>query len=141
MQIIDKNIDELMPYEKNPRKNDAAVDKVAESIQEFGFKVSIVVDKDNVIAAGHTRYKAAKKLGLETVPCIIADDFEFNPPEEPKAKYGDIYQLGRHRLMCGDATKIEDVEKLMNGLKTDLLITDPPYNVDYEGKTKDLLKI
>ena len=74
MQIIDKNIDELMPYEKNPRKNDAAVDKVAASIQEFGFKVPIVVDKDNVIAAGHTRYKAAKKLGLETVPCIIADD-------------------------------------------------------------------
>ena len=74
MQIIDKNIDELMPYEKNPRKNDAAVDKVTASIQEFGFKVPIVVDKDNVIAAGHTRYKAAKKLGLETVPCIIADD-------------------------------------------------------------------
>ena len=60
---------------------------------------------------------------------------------EPIAKQGDIWQLGRHRLMCGDSTSIDDVEKLMDGVKADMLLTDPPYNVDYEGKTKDKLKI
>ena len=63
-----------MPYEKNPRKNDDAVKYVAESIQQFGFKVPIVIDTNGVIIAGHTRYKASKKLGLKEVPCIIADD-------------------------------------------------------------------
>lgn len=67
-------ISELKPYEKNPRKNDEAAKYVAESIKSFGFKVPIVIDKDNVIVAGHTRYKAAKKLKLKEVPCIIADD-------------------------------------------------------------------
>lgn len=74
MEIITKKIDELVPYEKNPRKNDEAVDYVANSIKEFGFKVPIVIDKDNVIIAGHTRYKASKKLKLKEVPCIVADD-------------------------------------------------------------------
>lgn len=64
----------MIPYENNPRKNDNAVDQVANSIKSFGFKVPIVIDKDNVIVAGHTRLKTAKKLGLETVPCIVADD-------------------------------------------------------------------
>lgn len=59
---------------KNPRKNDRAVEPVANSIKEFGFRVPLVIDKDNVIVTGHTRYKAAKKLGMETVPCIKADD-------------------------------------------------------------------
>ena len=63
-QIIMKSLDEIRPYEKNPRRNDDAVDKVAESIKEFGFKVPIVIDKDGVIIAGHTRYKAALKLHL-----------------------------------------------------------------------------
>lgn len=67
-------LDEIKPYEKNPRKNDEAVQYVAESIKEFGFKVPIVIDNNNVIVAGHTRYKAAKKLSLTKVPCIIADD-------------------------------------------------------------------
>lgn len=198
MNIVNKKIDELIPYEKNPRKNDEAVKYVAESIKAFGFKVPIVIDKNNVIVAGHTRYKASKKLKLTEVPCIVADDltdeqikayrladnkvaekadwdfelldaelddlfdfdmtlfgfedvleeteakddaYEVNVPEEPKSKPGDIYQLGRHRLMCGDSTSVEDVEKLMNGVKVDLLITDPPYNVAYEGKTKDALTI
>ena len=199
MNIVQKTLDELIPYENNPRDNDDAVDYVAESIKEFGFKVPIIIDKDNVIVAGHTRYKACKKLGINEVPCIIADDlteeqikafrladnkvaeiatwdfekldlelstldmdmelFGFEPyedtepqevveddyevevPEEPKAKYGDIYQLGKHRLMCGDSTSIDDVSKLMNGDTVDLLITDPPYNVNYEGATKDKLTI
>lgn len=67
-------ISDLKPYEKNPRKNDEAAKYVAESIKSFGFKVPIVIDKDNVIVAGHTRYKAAKKLKLKEVPCIVADD-------------------------------------------------------------------
>ena len=194
------NLDDIKPYEKNPRRNDEAVQYVAASIKEFGFKVPIVIDKNNVIVAGHTRYKAAKKLGLEEVPCIVADDltdeqvkayrladnkvaekaewdfdllsmeledifnldmgdfgFEFEieeekqeakeddyeivVPEEPRAKPGDVWQLGRHRLMCGDSTSFDAVEKLMNGELADMLLTDPPYNVDYEGKTKDKLKI
>lgn len=191
MQIIEKNIKELIPYEKNPRKNDKSVDKVANSIKEFGFKVPIVVDKNNIIVCGHTRYKAAKKLKLAVVPCVVADDlteeqikayrladnkvgedsewdidllqgelddiididmadfgfdlteaenkvvedddFEMSVPEEPKSKLGDIYQLGRHRLMCGDSTNIENVKQLVGGAQIDLLLTDPPYNVNYEG--------
>lgn len=159
MEIINKKTNEIKPYENNPRKNDEAIKYVAESIKQFGFKVPIVIDKNGVIVAGHTRYKASKKLGLEEVPCIVADDlneeqikafrladnkvaeksewnfdlldeelgdilnldmsdfgfelkldeeekeveeddFDIEPPEEPKAKLGDIYQLGSHRLMC-----------------------------------------
>lgn len=175
MQIITLKLEDIKPYEKNPRKNDGAVDQVAASIKEFGFKVPIIIDKDNIIVAGHTRYKAAKKLGLTEVPCIKADDLneeqikafrladnkvseaaewdfdllseeladlqavDFNmeqfgfetayeeenkeiiedeapePPAEPKSKLGQIYQLGNHRLMCGDSTNEEDVEKLTGG--------------------------
>lgn len=82
MYIIEKNISELKEYEKNPRKNDDAVKYVAESIKEFGFKVPIIIDKDNIIVAGHTRLKAAKKLKLKAVPCIVADDLT---PEQIKA--------------------------------------------------------
>ena len=74
MNIIEKNLKDIKPYEKNPRKNDNAVKYVANSIKEFGFQQPIVIDKNGVIVAGHTRYKASKKLGLEKVPCIIADD-------------------------------------------------------------------
>ena len=74
MKIIMKKLSELVPYKKNPRKNDAAVPKVMQSIKEFGFKVPIVIDKDNVLVTGHTRFKASKNLGLDEVPCIIADD-------------------------------------------------------------------
>lgn len=202
MEIKDLKITDLKPYEKNPRMNDNAVPYVANSIKEFGFKVPIIIDKKNVIVAGHTRYKAAKQLGLETVPCIIADDltpkqikafrladnktaekaeweaeflsdelkelldvdmgafgfedvlddleeeleaqeddYEMELPEDPRAKTGQIWQLGKHRLMCGDSTKKTDVLQLVGGCKMDILITDPPYNVSYEGKTKDNLKI
>lgn len=194
------NITELKPYEKNPRINDNAVEYVANSIKEFGFKVPIVIDQNYVIVAGHTRLKAAKQLGLKEIPVIIADDltpeqikafrladnktaefatwdndlllgelmdlktesfdmlpfgfidesesyqeveeddYEINFPDEPISKYGDVYKLGDHVLMCGDSTK-EDVKTLMNDIKVNLFITDPPYNVDYEGKTKDNLKI
>lgn len=180
---------ELVPYDKNPRINDDAVDLVANSIQEFGFKQPIVADKDNVIIAGHTRWKAAKKLGLKQVPVIMADDltpaqvkayrladnkvaeasewdmdlladelddlsldfdmssFGFEPedvpvedveednyepdiPEEPFTKSGQIWQLGQHRLMVGDSTSANDVDKLCDGEMMDLCVTDPPYNVN-----------
>lgn len=66
---------------------------------------------------------------------VIEDEFDETVPEEPTSKKGEIYKLGKHFLMCGDSTDINDVEKLMNGVKADMLLTDPPYNVDYEGGT------
>ena len=182
------DINSIKPYKKNPRKNEKAIPYVMESIKQFGFKNPVILDKDNVIVAGHTRIESAKRLGITEIPCIYADDltdeqikafrladnkvgeiaewdidlldtelddilnidmsdFGFDldledeeekeiiedevpeVPEEPKANLGDIYQLGNHRLMCGDSTKEEDVAKLMNGEIVDLVITDPPYNV------------
>lgn len=190
----------IKPYDKNPRRNDSAVDAVANSITEFGFKNPIIVDSDLVIIAGHTRLKAAKKLGLKEVPVIIASDltpeqvrafriidnktaeladwdedllkgemldldidwteFGFDdvdlgiddvpieemldtivedeapePPEEPVTKRGDIYLLGDHILMCGDSTSEADVAKLMQGEKADMVFTDPPYNVSFNGRS------
>ena len=82
MKIFEISINNLKPYENNPRINDDAIEKVAESIKEFGFKVPIVIDKNNIIVAGHTRLRAAQQLGLDKVPCIIADDLT---PEQVKA--------------------------------------------------------
>lgn len=200
METIIKKVSELIPYINNPRNNDNAVDAVASSIKNFGFKVPIVVDSNNEIINGHTRLKAAQKLGLETVPVIVADDltpeqvkafrladnkvgeiatwndemlaielgelaeidfdmtefgfeieeekeviededFDATPSEEPTSKLGDIYQLGRHRLMVGDSTNCEQVKALMGEQQADLLLTDPPYNVAYQGKTEDALTI
>lgn len=198
MDLITKKLDEIKPYMHNPRKNDDAVDAVAESIRQCGYVAPIIVDEDGVILAGHTRYKALRKLGhteaevivkeglteeqkkkyrlldnktnelaswdfellaqelegldfgdldldwgidMEEAPEVAEDNYEVAPPEEPKSKPGDIYQLGRHRLMCGDSTSLDDVETLANGQKIDMLLTDPPYGVDYTGKTKDALKI
>lgn len=82
MIINDFLVSQLHEYENNPRHNEAAADKVAASIKEFGFKVPIVIDENNVIIAGHTRLKAAKRLGIEKVPCIVASDLT---PEQIKA--------------------------------------------------------
>lgn len=82
MKIVEKNINELVMYENNPRKNDKAVKYVAESIKEFGFLNPIIVDRDNVIVAGHTRLKAARQLKMDIVPCIVADELT---PEQIKA--------------------------------------------------------
>lgn len=202
MNIIEKPINEVIPYEKNPRINDNAVPAVMRSIEEFGFKVPIVIDKNGTIVTGHTRLKAAKKLGMKTVPCIVADDltpeqikafrladnkvaeaaewdmellnkeldgivdidmsdFNFGDitdspssedvvedngenielPSEPKTRLGDIWMIGRHKLMCGDATSEDVLKRLMGGDKADMYLTDPPYNVAYEGKTEDKLTI
>ena len=82
-------------------------------------------------------------LTFEEEPTEIVEDEapEINEESEPIAKLGDIWQLGRHRLMCGDSTSIDDVERLMDGQFADMLLTDPPYNVAYEGGTKDKLTI
>lgn len=82
MQIIEKSIADIRPYENNPRNNEAAIQYVANSIKDFGFKVPIVIDKNGTIITGHTRVLAAKKLGMKTVPCILADDLT---PEQVKA--------------------------------------------------------
>ena len=82
IQIIAKPIDSIKPYENNPRNNEDAVKFVDNSIKEFGFKNPIIIDKDNVVVAGHTRLKAAKQLGMKEVPCIMADDLT---PEQVKA--------------------------------------------------------
>lgn len=82
MKIVEKRLDEIRPYERNPRRNNAAVEYVANSLREFGWKQPIVIDGDGVIVAGHTRYKAALSLGWDTAPCVIADDLT---PEQVKA--------------------------------------------------------
>ena len=81
-KIILKSVDEIIPYANNPRRNDKAVNAVAESIKQFGFKQPIVIDGGGVVVCGHTRLKADKKLGIKTVPCIVAEDLT---PEQIKA--------------------------------------------------------
>ena len=81
-------------------------------------------------------------LTPEEVPAALTDEDEVpEPPEEPVTRLGDVWLLGRHRLMCGDSTSVDDLAKLTQGTLVDMWLTDPPYNVAYEGKTKDLLKI
>lgn len=74
MNVLTLPLSDILPYEKNPRKNDNAVDAVAASIRQFGFLVPLVIDREHVIVAGHTRYKAAQRLGMKTVPCVVADE-------------------------------------------------------------------
>ena len=196
MNIKEYPIKDLIPYENNPRNNKEAVEYVANSIREFGFKVPIVIDKDMVIVAGHTRLLAAKKLGLESVPCIVADDltpdqikafrladnktgefaswdfekleFELDElsdfdmeqfgftfededediqiiedeapevPDVPVSKTGDIWNLGGHRLICGDSTDPDVFKRLMDGEKADMVFTDPPYGVAIGTKNEVL---
>ena len=200
MKIESADINTIKPYENNPRKlKDSAIEKVAMSLKEYGFRQPIVVDKDRIIVVGHTRYRASKKLGFKEVPITIADnltpeqinayriadnrtaeesewdsellkmeikdleakDFKldllgFNEdqlndmlfeekqgltdedevpeaPEEPISKIGDIWKLGNHRVMCGDSTKEDDVKKLVDNNKIDLIYTDPPYGINEKG--------
>lgn len=194
MKITELDINEIIPYANNPRNNTAAITAVAASIREFGFKVPVVIDRNNILITGHTRLEAAKKLGLKKIPAIRAsdlteaqvkafrladnkvgeiatwdddalavelqalDDLDFDmsdfgfsdddlgdntgdlaDPEAPEnpdpiARPGDLFQLGDHRLLCGDSTNPEDIARLTGGQEMDLLLTDPPYNVAYEGQ-------
>ena len=121
--------------EDEKRKQLAVMDNSTSDSSEFDFELlNNDFDVDTLSDWG---------IDLEVPELENTEIIEDEVPEEveTKCKLGEIWQLGEHRLMCGDSTKIEDVEKLMNGELADLLITDPPYNVDYVGKTKDKLKI
>ena len=143
MQIIEKKLEELKEYENNPRNNDGAVDAVAESIKEFGFKVPIVIDKDGVIIAGHTRRKAAEKLGLETVPCIVADDLT---EEEIKAyrlvdnKTAEV-ATWRYDKLEEEHNKIENIDLSKFGFDDDSHSDCEDYFVDVEPKEKEEKKV
>ena len=104
MQIFEKKLSEIKPYENNPRNNEDAVKYVANSLKKFGWKQPIVIDKEGVIVAGHTRYAAAKQLGMKTVPCVIADDLS---EEEVKA-----YRLADNKTaeMAGWNFQLLDIE-------------------------------
>lgn len=163
MEVKNRKLSSITAYGKNAKKHDKTqINNVAESIKQYGFVQPIVIDRDGVIVIGHCRALAAKKLGMEEVPCVCVDDltpeqsafdFDWGLPEdqtedvvedeapevdedaEPITKLGDIWQLGRHRLMCGDSTDKETVELLMDGKKADMVFTDPPYNVAFNGRS------
>ena len=132
MQIYDKRLDEIKPYENNPRHNDNAVDAVANSIREFGFKVPIVVDSDGVIVAGHTRYKAAQKLGLQTVPCLVADDLneeQINAFRLADNKVGEIATWDLDALKV-ELDNIGEID--LSGMGFDLTLHDEYTEPDIE---------
>jgi DNA modification methylase len=190
----------LIEYARNPRRNDDVVDQMCAAIREFGFRIPIVARSDGVIVDGHLRLKAARRLQLETVPVVLADDLsetqikafrilanrsanwaewddellrleldellqaDFDleltgfgedelerllagdldpapadddvmpePPADPVSKSGDLWICGEHRVLCGDATVLSDVEKVLAGELAGMCFTDSPYNVDYAG--------
>jgi len=192
-------IERLVPYARNPRKNDEQVERMVAAIREFGFRIPVVAKSDGTVVDGHLRLKAAHKLGLTEVPVALADEltdaqvkafrllanrsaswaawdenllaleleelqamaFDVNltgfdageidsllakpttegltdpdevpeTPAEPVSKPGDVWILGRHRLMCGDSTCADDVGKLLGPVKPHLMVTDPPYGVEYD---------
>ena len=209
LQLEQWSIGRLLEYERNPRKNDDVVDRMAQAIAEFGFRIPIVARSDGLVVDGHLRLKAARLLGLDTVPVVLADelsetqikafrllanqsanwaewdelllsaelqdlladDYDLSlvgfsdgeldkllafdpdgggeeeggaggsappvtipePPRNPASRTGDLWILGDHRLLCGDATSHDDVRRLMNGERAVLFATDPPYLVDYDG--------
>ena len=127
MQIVEKRIEEIQAYEKNPRRNDAAVDYVAESLRQFGWKQPIVIDKDGVIIAGHTRYKAAQKLGMKKVPCLVAKDLT---PEQVKAyriadnKVSD-FSVWDNKLLLEELNELSKIaDDLFTGFDTSELFDD-----------------
>lgn len=113
MNIIEKRLDEIRPYENNPRHNDAAVEYVANSLREFGWKQPIVIDRDGIIVAGHTRYKAAQRLGLKTAPCLIADDLT---PDQVKA-----YRLADNKTGEAAEWDFAELERELEGIDMDML--------------------
>lgn len=189
-------IDEVIPYENNPRVNDSAVNDVVASIRQCGNVDPIEVDENNVILSGHTRLKALKALNYSEVQVlritgltdeqkrkyrilanktaekaewdfekleleldgldfegydfgfdvdlpnfeqdgqkeVVEDDYNEEPPAEPKAKLGDLYQLGKNRLICGDSTDPAVIDRLMDGVKADMVFTDPPYGMKKESE-------
>ena len=200
--------DKLIDYARNPRKNDHAVEQMASVITEFGFRIPVVAKSSGELVDGHLRLKAARKLGLATVPVVLADDLS---PAQIKAfrllanrsatwaewddellgleltelqdagfdleltgftedewteliagdgdqegltdddavpevtdsaisKPGDVWLLGEHKVLCGDATKAEDYKVLLGDELADMTVTDPPYNVNYANTAKDKMR-
>ena len=192
-------IERLVPYARNPRKNDEQVERMVAAIREFGFRIPVVAKSDGTVVDGHLRLKAARKLGLTEVPVALADEltdaqvkafrllanrsanwaawdedlltleleelqamaFDVSltgfdvaeidsllakpttdgltdpdevpeTPAEPVSKPGAVWILGRHRLMCGDSTSADDVDRLLAGVRPHLMVTDPPYGVEYD---------
>ena len=138
METITKKVSELIPYINNPRNNDDAVNAVASSIKNFGFKVPIVIDSNNEIINGHTRLKAAKKIGLETVPVIIADDLT---PEQVKAfrladnKVGEIATWDEDAL----AVELEELKKLDFDMSEFDFEIDEPQTQEKDENTDSVL--
>ena len=199
----------LTPYARNPRKNDHVVDQMAAAIAEFGFRIPIIAKSTGEVVDGHLRLKAALRLGLETVPVILADDLtpaqikafrilanrsatwadwdedllrleleerkldgfdlaltgfdadelleimageettsEGNTDEDaapevpgnPVSKPGDVWIMGQHRLLCGDATDPASYDTLLGTERVAMIFQDPPYNVDYANSPKDKLR-
>ena len=124
MQIITKNISELQPYGNNPRINDKAIELVANSIKEFGFKVPIIIDKDNVIVAGHTRYNACQVLGLTEVPCIVADDLTEKQVKAFRIADNKVsdYSIWDNKLLLQE---LDDIgEDIFTGFETSEILED-----------------
>ena len=201
-------VESLIPYARNARTHsDEQVAQIAASIKEWGWTTPVLVDETGQIIAGHGRVMAARKLGIEEIPVMVAsgwseaqrrayvladnqlaanagwdmdllkvelgdlgeagfdldligfsgdmlaglleeqtegltdEDAVPDVPAEPVTVLGDVWTLGRHRLMCGDSTSIDHLQQLCDGQLVDMWLTDPPYNVAYEGKTKDALTI
>jgi len=140
MKIIELATNELIPYENNPRKNDQAVDAVAASIKDFGFKVPIVIDRNGVIIAGHTRLKAARKLGLDKVPAIMADDLT---DEQVRA-----FRLADNKVGELSGWKFDKLEKELAEITVDMRrfgFEDeeeaPEEIVEQDGKSSDIVTL
>ena len=209
LQIEHWPTEKLIDYARNPRKNDHAVDQMASVITEFGFRIPVVAKSTGELVDGHLRLKAARKMGLATVPVVLVDDLTpaqikafrllanrsatwaewddellglelaelqesgfnleltgFNEeewdsliageetstegltdedevpdvPENPVSQPGDVWILGDHKLLCGDATKTEAYKTLLGDELVDMTFTDPPYNVNYANSAKDKLR-
>ena len=199
IQIEIRRIDRLIPYARNPRKNDQALERMCASIREFGFKVPCLARSDGEVVDGHLRLKAARRLGITEVPVILCDEWtpaqvkafrllvnrsvtwadwdeellalelqeiqglEFNLeltgfdvpeiesllaapsddemapplPEVATSRAGDLWLLGPHRVLCGDATDAPTVERLLDGRKPMVMVTDPPYGVSLDSEWRD----
>ena len=194
-------IDRLIPYARNPRKNDAAVDRMCSSIREFGFKIPCLVRSDGEVIDGHLRLKAARKLNITDIPVILCDEwtpaqvkafrllanrsvawaewdeellmlelqeiqgleFDLNLtgfdvaeiedllavpggdeesvpplPQMATSQAGDLWLLGEHRVMCGDATSPDTVERLLGGRQPLVMVTDPPYGIELDSEWRNV---